>query len=260
MLLLGAFARDLLFWHMHGIESHRETMDVDIVVQMKDLDAYNRFRSSLMEKGFTDKDVDFPGLRDTETNVEVDLLPFGEIAKDGVITDWPEIDDSWSVVGMQEAYDHAWRLEISVNGNTHMFRFVSVPGLVLLKIVAVFDRPKRRYQRDTYDIGFVIKEYLNIGNKIRLLNPPHDDILDKVDSDLDRATACLLGREISSMVSESTKRYVVDLLAKEVKSQSYCLFTQGLQDSLCRGSFPRARIIVGDILDGLKWGRQGQIV
>jgi predicted nucleotidyltransferase len=36
VLLLGAFARDLLFWHMHNIECHRATMDVDVVVQLKD--------------------------------------------------------------------------------------------------------------------------------------------------------------------------------------------------------------------------------
>jgi len=253
MLLLGAFARDLLFWHMHGKESRRETMDVDIVVQMKDRDAYNLFRSMLIEKGFTDKDLDFPGLCDTETNVEVDLLPFGDIAKDGVITDWPENDDSWSVVGMQEAYDHALRLAIEVDGNMHVLRFVSVPGLVLLKIVAAYDRPKQRCKRDTYDIGFVIKEYLGIGNKTRLQVFPHNDIMDKYNSDLNRATACLLGREIRTMVSGPTKDYVIRLLAHEIESHSSCPFTKGLQDALSMGKFAESKNIVRAILEGLKW-------
>ena len=53
LLLLGAFARDLLFWHTHGIECSRETMDVDLVIQMKSWAAYHEFRSVLIADGFS---------------------------------------------------------------------------------------------------------------------------------------------------------------------------------------------------------------
>ena len=254
MLLLGAFARDLLFWHTHGVDCHRETMDVDIVVQMKNWAAYHEFRAVLIGAGFKGGAEEHPEkLHDTVTGVEVDLLPFGEIAGDGQAIVWPGDNSRWSVVGIQDAYDHALKLEMVVDQVPHVIRFISIPALVLLKIVAVHDRPEARFKKDTVDVGFVIEKYLGIGNKTRLERPPHDDILDKVGSDLDRATARLLGRDVSMMISAKTKAYVVGLLGADVASKSPCRFTQGLQRSLCDGDFNRARTIVREILEGLKW-------
>ncbi len=260
VLLLGAFARDLLFWHTHGISCHRGTMDVDIVVQLQDWTAYNRFRSALQSIGFKSTEAAHPEkLLDTDTGVEVDLLPFGDIAEDGKTVVWPQDDSRWSVIGIQDAYDHALRFEIIVDGITRSIRFVSASGLVLLKIVAIYDRPEARYKKDTADIGFVIDHYLGIGNKVRMESHPHEDILRAVDGDLDRATARLLGRDISEMVSSDARAYIVNLLKQEVRSRSTCRFTQGLQESLCKGSFSRARIIVGEILDGLMWTHPARV-
>lgn len=255
ILLLGAFARDLLFWHMHGIECRRETLDVDIVVQLEDWAAFHKYRNTLIAQGFQeDAKADHPEkLTDTQTGVVVDLLPFGEIAEDGKTVIWPEDNSQWSVVGIQDAYDHALQFEISAAGVTHSVRFISIPALVLLKIVAAHERPAARAKKDTVDIGFVVNQYLGIGNKKRLDRPPHNDILDAVGVDLDRATARLLGRDIGSIVSESTKAHVVKLLAKVTETRSECLFTQGIQRALCRGDFARARLIICDILDGLMW-------
>lgn len=47
ILLFGATARDVLFFHMHGIESGRRTMDVDISVQLPDWDAYQRLSEKM---------------------------------------------------------------------------------------------------------------------------------------------------------------------------------------------------------------------
>ncbi len=47
ILLFGATARDILFFHMHGIESGRMTMDVDISVQLPDWDAYRHLGEAM---------------------------------------------------------------------------------------------------------------------------------------------------------------------------------------------------------------------
>lgn len=254
VLLLGAFARDLHFWHTYGIECRRETMDVDTVVQMKDWAAYHEFRAALITVGFENEAEDHPEkLRDTTTGVIIDLLPFGRIAEDGQTIVWPEDNSRWSVVGIQDAYDDALTFQIVADGGAHIIRFITIPALVLLKIVAVYDRPQARHKKDTVDIGFVIEKYLATGNKPRLERHPHDDILRTLGPDLDRATAMLLGRDMSAMISKTTKAYVEELLVKESKSTSLCLFTKGIQSALCRGDFSRARTIVRDILDGLRW-------
>ncbi|MEI8122441.1 MAG: hypothetical protein WCI20_10340 [bacterium] len=58
VLLLGAFARDLLFWHMRNIECRRATMDVDIVVQLKDWTAYHKYRRALVDLGFKEDEAE----------------------------------------------------------------------------------------------------------------------------------------------------------------------------------------------------------
>lgn len=255
ILLLGAFARDLLFWHVHGIECHRETMDVDLVAQLKDWAAYHKYRRALLDLGFKeDEAADHPEkITDPQTNVEVDLLPFGEIAADGKTVVWPEDDSRWSVIGIQDAYENALRLGINCEGVRYRIPFISVPSLVMLKIVAAQERPAARAKRDTVDIGFVIGKYLAIGNKVRLEAPPHGDILDAVDNDLDRATARLLGRDMGAIVSDSTRDHLAGLLRREVTSKSLCRFTRGLSSAVCKGNFSRARLIAGDLLDGLMW-------
>lgn len=255
VLLLGAFARDLLFWHMHNIECRRATMDVDIVVQLKDWTAYHKYRRALVDLGFKeDETEDHPEkLTDPQTAVEVDLLPFGEIAKDGKTVVWPEDDSRWSVVGIQDAYDHALKLNIAEGGRRRAIRFISIPSLVLLKIVASQERPEARAKKDAVDIGFVVQKYLAVGNRERLEGETHGDIMATVGDDLDRATAQLLGRDIMAMISPATKKYIVPLLEHEAASRSPCPFSQGLSRSLCRGDFNRARMIIRDILDGLNW-------
>lgn len=258
VLLLGAFARDLLFWHLHSIECRRATMDVDIVVQLKDWTAYHKYRSELVALGFKEDEAENhpEKLIDPQTDIEVDLLPFGEIAKDGKTVVWPEDDSRWSVVGIQDAYDHALLLEISDEGVSYRIPFISVPSLVMLKIVAAKERPRARAKKDTVDIGFIVRRYLDIGNRARLETPPHNDILNSVDYDLDRATAQLLGRDIGSIVVDATQDHLVALLEQEVASKSLCLFTRRLSSALSHGDFAKARQIVRDILDGLMWSAQ----
>ena len=44
VVLLGAFARDLLFYHVHGIEVPRATMDIDTCVQMASWEDYDAMK------------------------------------------------------------------------------------------------------------------------------------------------------------------------------------------------------------------------
>lgn len=52
VVLLGAFARDLLFFHIHGLEVPRATMDIDACVQMASWDDFNAACLKLKELGF----------------------------------------------------------------------------------------------------------------------------------------------------------------------------------------------------------------
>lgn len=254
ILLVGAFARDLHFWHMHGIEPGRATADMDITIQMADWSSYDDFGQVLREAGFSNPNrAHREKFRDAETGREVDLLPFGEISPDGQNITWPEDNSSWSVVGIAEALVHAECLRIQMGADTHGIPFVSLPGLVMLKVVAISDRPEDRYKRDGSDIGLVIEHYLAMGNRDRLLARPHDKLLRHAQGDLDLATALLLGRDIAGMASAPTCMRLGEILGREVASQSWCPLTQGLQNRCFHGNFSRARAIVKALAEGVAW-------
>ena len=253
-LLCGAFARDVLFWHMHGIQTYRATMDVDISVQVRDWGTFDALGEDLRRNGFGNPDEDHPEkFVDQETGQYVDLLPFGELSEDGKTIVWPQDNTLWSTVGLQDAFEHASHLEVKSGEEVLQLALASVPAFVMLKIVAVHDRPEDRYKKDSTDIGFVIHSYLDVGNKDRLKVPPNDDIMAAVDGDLDLATAILLGRDVAALASVATRDHVLGLLDSEVTSGSRCYLSRGLQKSYCRGDFSRARKLLQALAEGLRW-------
>jgi len=256
ILLIGAFARDVLFCHIRGIATNRRTLDVDISVQLSGWDAYDELHHRMTSAGFARPDDDHPEkFRDTETGREVDLLPFGEIAENGKTVIWREDNSPWSVVGIQDAFDHALLLPTESDGIRRELPVISIPALVMLKIVAVHDRPRDRFKKDGTDIGFVIKHYLDAGNHERLFRPPEDDIMRRVGDDLDLATARLIGRDIAAICSPDTKEHIHGLLQRETTSRSRCPLVRGLSRT-CGGSFPRALSLLASITEGLNEIRQ----
>ena len=255
VLLVGASARDILFWHVHGLEPGRATMDLDISIQSPDWKAYSSFGETLLQNGFARLYEDHPEkLVDRETDQELDLLPFGEIAEDGRTIIWPHDNSAWSVIGLQDAFEHPLRIEVTDDDGERVVRFASAAALVMLKMVAVHDRPEARHKRDSTDIGFVIANYLEIGNRERLRTTPNDGILSAVGGDLDLASALLLGRDISAIASAETRAYLLELLEREVSSQSRCHLARGLQRSYCKGDFVRARRILRQLAAGMAAG------
>jgi len=101
MLVVGAFARDINFWHIHGIETARKTRDVDLTVQLASWEAFASFSDVLTDAGFSKPDRGHPEKHtDLITGQEVDILPFGKISEDGKTITWPGERHPWSVIGL----------------------------------------------------------------------------------------------------------------------------------------------------------------
>jgi predicted nucleotidyltransferase len=250
LLLFGAFARDVLFWHMHGIEPGRRTTDVDISVQLPDWETYDELGRRLDEAGFVRPDEGHPEkLRDSQTGRQLDLLPFGGIARDGRTVVWREDNSAWSVVGLQDAFDHALLLAVESGGTRCEVPLITIPALVMLKVVAVHDRPSARFKKDGTDVGFVIRHYLDVGNRERLAGPD-GDVMDRTGSDLDLASAMLIGRDIRAACSAETREYVLGLLEREISSRSRCPLVRGMRVGW-GGEFRRARVLLAALAEEL---------
>jgi hypothetical protein len=51
--LAGAYARDVLLFHAHGIDTGRQTADVDLAIAVESWQRYDALRAALIARGFT---------------------------------------------------------------------------------------------------------------------------------------------------------------------------------------------------------------
>ncbi len=164
VVLLGAFARDLIFDHIHGIEVPRATMDIDTCVQMTSWDDFNAACEKLKALGFKNEEDEHPEKFYDTNGQEVDLLPFGSLSVDGKTITWPQDDSPWTISGIQEAHDHA--LIIKLAGID--LRVIPPCAMIYLKMFSTKDRPDVRKRKDSADIHYVLKHYLTVTGADRI--------------------------------------------------------------------------------------------
>jgi predicted nucleotidyltransferase len=134
---------------------------------------------------------------------EVDLLPFGAIEdEDRRVTVQGTGYTSVHVDGFQEVYENSLP-EVEI-GN-HKFKFCSLPGIVLLKMIAWGDRPEAR-SGDIVDISDVLNHYFDMHSDE--IYEKHSDIF--TDENAESATlpelaARVLGREIKVIAQRNKK-------------------------------------------------------
>jgi predicted nucleotidyltransferase len=252
-LLVGAFARDVHLWHIHNIEITRRTADMDLSIQLPSWPAYHAFAETLGKADFKNPEpVTHPEkFLDSKTQQEIDLLPFGEISKDGKTIIWPDDRHPWSIIGFQDAFDHALNLEVEAGGTKESVRVAPLACIVLLKMVAISDRPEDRRKRDSVDIGFIIENYLRTGQKERLTGAGGGAIMASCNNDLQRAAAYLIGEDIRQQTQEAARVRCHELLTHEVESQSNCPLAQELSRELTGGNFQNARAVLAAMRAGL---------
>jgi predicted nucleotidyltransferase len=115
-----------------------------------------------------------------------------------------------TTIGFIKALENSIEVQ---TGDGFKFKVASIPGLVLLKLVAFYDRPPER-DRDIQDIWFVLKRYFDIGNEDRLYDE-HVDLFEERDFDLERAAARMLGRDVAQLLADETKSIILDTLSEE---------------------------------------------
>ena len=252
LLLVGAFARDVHLWHVHHIEIIRSTADIDLSIQLPSWDAFESLRDQLLQSGFEKPNPDHQEtFRDTVTGQEIDLIPFGAISQDGEKIIWPGGGHPFSIVGFQDALEHALLLEITDGKATEALHIATLASLVLLKIVAISDSPQDRRKKDAVDVGFIIEKYLHTGHRERLKGAVGAAIMASCHDDLQRAAAYLIGEDMQRQTTAGTRSKVAALLAHEIDSQSDCPLAQQLGGVLTHGDFQAARAVLAAMRDGL---------
>lgn len=157
-MLAGATARDLLLFHAHGIDTERQTKDVDFALLVETWDQYLDLRQQLLASGQFSSPV--PALHKLQfrTSLEVDLIPFGGVERSDRTIEWPP-DGSFVMVtfGFQEALRASIRVRLPRNVE------ISVPSLPALAVLKLLAWTARRYTepgKDAPDFRIILRKYL----------------------------------------------------------------------------------------------------
>ena len=209
--IVGALARDLVLEHAWNLPPQRATKDIDFGVRVADWNEFARVKAALLQ---TAQYTEHPHQQQRllhATGVIVDVVPFGEIeAPPGRIVWPPEDAISMTTMGFQEAYAHSIRVVI---GSDTEMAVCSPAGLALLKLLAWNERRERK---DAGDLGAVLYYYLEAGNEERL----YEEHADLLELEFKRAGARMLGRDLSTFLTEQSCPVIEALLQRETATDS----------------------------------------
>jgi predicted nucleotidyltransferase len=151
--LIGAVARDVWMRGIHDAAPKRTTGDIDFAVLINKKGIFEALREYLIdEEGFhPSKENAFVLL--WKSRQEVDLMPFGRIEQNGRIEVQGTGLTTQHVTGFKEVYE-AGLPEVELE-DKHRFKFCTIPGIVLLKLIAWNDRPEYR-RSDIEDISDIL--------------------------------------------------------------------------------------------------------
>jgi predicted nucleotidyltransferase len=201
--LVGAVARDVWMSGINNIDPRRTTGDIDFAVLINDNATYEALNEYLINiEGFHPyKGNSFVLIWKDIT--EVDLLPFGAIEDEGgKVTTSRLALTNISLQGFTEVYEEGLP-QLDLEGK-HQFKFCTLPGIVLLKLIAWDDRPEAR-RDDIKDISDILHHFFNMYDIEIWEN--HHDLFGLDDADLKHIAARVMGREMSKIAKRNEKLF-----------------------------------------------------
>ncbi|HMS67287.1 MAG TPA: nucleotidyl transferase AbiEii/AbiGii toxin family protein [Saprospiraceae bacterium] len=211
--VVGAVARNI--WYVHGGKESRGTQDIDFGVYVPDHETYDDLKNYLTENfKYTQAQDNIFGL-DTPEGKGIDLLPFGEIAENDEVVMEGRGMTKIKLDGFKEAYLNG---SINTNIEEEAYKACSIPGIVILKLIAYDDRPDRR-TKDIKDISLICKYFPDI--ETNLIWEEHYDLYEE-DRSHDEVGYIVLGREMKKIIKDNNGLFerVYDILNKAINGQS----------------------------------------
>jgi len=218
--IIGATARDIILSGIHKHASSRRTADLDIAIAIKDWSKFDQISEDLCKIDGFNKSKKQKQLFWYNRDFKLDIVPFGEVAKEDSSIYWPpEEEFAMSVIGFTEVANNT--LNVTVD-NEVIIKVASLPGIFILKLAAFNDR-KNETNKDADDLAFILENYLEINTERTVAD--HYDIYDSENFNTFSAGATLIGRDIKSILYENvnTIQTFIDILEEEMKLEEESL-------------------------------------
>lgn len=202
--LIGAVAKDMWMSGISDLALGRITADLDLAVLVENQEQYQLIKDELVNTGrfWALKENKYAMIFDN--NIQIDLLPFGGL-------DLEDLGLSHVIAltkttnGFAEVHKNG-TAQVEIEGQS--FAVSTLPGIVLLKLIAYDDRPEIR-GKDLNDIGNIVQHYDYIVGELVF----EDEFIDLLDLDNRlAASAQLLGRQIFPII-----KYSADLIERVLR-------------------------------------------
>jgi predicted nucleotidyltransferase len=188
----SAVALELL---KNDIKPGRGTRDIDFAIMTASYEAYQKVCIALQAHGFLERDFPYRFYAE-QFNVTIDILPFGDIEQNHTINFFDRKIEI-HVLGMREVLSEAIALPIE----DKEILIPSLPGMVILKLVAWSDRPENR-ENDLADILKIIQHYFDLAFD-EIVQHHNDTFPENGQIDKMLVAARVLGRNVSTILRKS---------------------------------------------------------
>lgn len=193
-----------------GIKPNRGTKDIDFAIMISSIQEFEAVVEELLKYGFNKVEAPWT-LYNNKFNIAIDLLPFGEIEEKFTIQ-FNERYTDLHVLGFSEVLQETETVQIEEKS----LQIPSLPGMVILKLIAWSDRPEER-DNDLYDILRIIEHYFDL-NYDKILEHHHDTFTEAEIFDQLKIAARVLGRDSSKFlkVSDAIKERILNTINDNV--------------------------------------------
>lgn len=214
MILVGAGARLIIFDRKFG--EGRGTKDWDVAISIDSWETYQKLGEALIDGNppIFQSTQTAHRFKHTETDIDVDIVPFGAIGEPDQEIIWEDSGNPMSILGFDEALSHA----VTTNIDDLKIKVIDIPSFVVLKIFAWGDRGERT-KKDLEDIEFILSKYEDEDEE-RIFNELVEE-LSSGDVDFSDANIYLLGQDIYRMLQDKTLIELSKLLETMIKKFDY---------------------------------------
>ncbi len=208
--VIGATARDMILRVLANTSVSRKTKDLDIAIAVTGWDRYDEICQALIADGF--EKATHQAQRFYFGDYEVDIVPYGEVAKDDDNIYWPpEETIAMSVKGFDEVLSDA--ITVSID-NEFEIRIASLHGLFLLKLNAWLDR-NISVNKDAEDMWCIVDNYY-LANERRGIHP---EVYELDGFTLTVGGAYWMAHDIADLLSREQIAYYNDVLLTEIERE-----------------------------------------
>ena len=221
--VIGATARDIIVQQLLDTASTRRTKDLDIAIAIPDWDAFEQIKERLVADGFKKSNDMYQ--RFYYGAYEVDIVPYGVVAKEDDNIYWPpEEVVAMSVKGFDEVLSEA--ITVSIDDEFKV-KIASLHGLFLLKLNAWLDR-NAKTSKDAEDMSFILSNYFmaNLDREI------HQEVYDWENFDEYIVGGYWLAHDLVTLLNVNQLNYYKEVIKGELaKEEESRLINQMIENS-----------------------------